>query len=85
MHAFNGRRAIQAGYPRSSNSLRRLLSLVGADGLEPRPSPCEGDRNMQVSGLTSGNVVTLGTSEYLRVPVSRCAGMVQDGEIRART
>jgi hypothetical protein len=29
---------------------------------------------MQVKGLTSANVVTLGTSEYLRVPVSRGAG-----------
>jgi hypothetical protein len=43
----------------------------------PRPSPCKGDRNVQVSGLTSGNVVTLGTSEYLGVTLSRGAGVVQ--------
>ena len=42
----------------------------------PRPSPCKGDRNMQVSGLSWENVVTLGTCEYLGVPVSRGARVV---------
>jgi hypothetical protein len=47
----------------------------------PRPSPCKGDRNMQVSGLTSRNLVTLSTSEYLRVLLSRGAGVVQVGSL----
>jgi hypothetical protein len=43
----------------------------------PRPSPCKGDRNMQVKSLTSAKVDTSCTWDYLGVPVSRDARAVQ--------
>jgi hypothetical protein len=52
--------------------------LVGAEGLEPPTFALYGRPNAQVTGLTSGSVVTLGTSEYFRVTVSRGAGVVRD-------
>ena len=43
----------------------------------PRPSPCKGNRNMQVRTLSRANLVPLSICEYLGVPVSRGAGVVQ--------
>ena len=52
---------------------------VGAEGLEPPTFALWGDRSKQVRGLTSEHVVTLRTSEYLSVHLTRGAVEVHWG------
>jgi hypothetical protein len=52
---------------------------MGAEGLEPRPSPCKGETNAQVRALTSVNVVPSGPSAYLRVLSSCYAVVMHEG------
>jgi hypothetical protein len=50
---------------------------VSAEGLEPRPSPCKGERNVQVGGLASENAVPTGAGAYRCVPSSCYASVMR--------
>jgi hypothetical protein len=51
-----------------------MFCLVGVEGLDPRPSPCKGERNMQVRPLSRQNAVTASTREYLGLQGSPASG-----------
>jgi len=55
------------------------ISAVGAEGLNPRPSPCKGEKNLQVRALNSRNALPLSTAEYLGVRLSCYADVMQPG------
>jgi hypothetical protein len=42
------------------------IASVGAEGVEPRPSPCKGEKYALVSSLTCGNGLSLSMAQYLR-------------------
>jgi hypothetical protein len=48
----------------------KASSLVGAEGLEPRPSTCNGGKKVQVKGLSRSFGVPLSDRHYLGVPPS---------------
>jgi hypothetical protein len=71
-HASDKRYLLSRHHPRPWTDLTPLScgDAVGAEGLEPRPSPCKGEADVLVKGLSRDLGVSLSTSQYLRVSPS---------------
>jgi hypothetical protein len=60
-------RNLGAGAPKDPRPLANDPSCVGAEGLEPRPSPCKGEAKVLVGGLSSAFVCHRSALVYLGV------------------